>query len=53
MTEQNDPRARFRSLPAPVRPEELVETQDAEPPVAGDAEPEPAWRAVYLGGGLP
>ena len=55
MTEQpDDPRARFRQLPEdPIRPEQWVETQDAEPPVAGDAEPEPAWRAVYFGGGLP
>ena len=55
MTEQpDDPRARFRQLPDdPIRPEQWVETQDAEPPVAGDAEPEPAWRAVYFGGGLP
>jgi len=52
MTEQDDPRARFRRLPERVRPEEMVETEDVELPVA-DAEPDPAWRAVYLGGGLP
>jgi hypothetical protein len=52
MTEQDDPRARFRRLPERVRPEEM-RTEDVELQVARDAEPEPVWRAAYLGGGLP
>jgi hypothetical protein len=30
MTEQEDPRAQYRQLPAPVRPEDVVETSAAE-----------------------
>ena len=31
MTAAEDPRARFRTLPEPVRPDDAVETVDAEP----------------------
>jgi hypothetical protein len=32
MSEQEDPRARFRQLPEPVRLEDVVETSPAEDP---------------------
>ncbi len=31
MTAPEDPRARYRTLPDPVRPDDAVETVDAEP----------------------
>ena len=48
-----DPRARFRQLPEPVRPDELVETSDTTTPVVIDEGAEPAWRVAMLGGGMP
>ena len=49
-----DPRAQFRHLPDAVRPEELVETVDAEPPPTVETE----WDAEHrwlrnAGGGTP
>ena len=50
MTEAEDPRARFRQLPEPVRPDELVEASDVDRPVP--AEPvTPAWEQIYTFGG--
>ena len=53
MTEAADPRARFRQLPEPVRPDELVETSDVNRPA--EEEPvTPAWLELGIGGpGLP
>ena len=49
MSEQDDPRARFRSLPARVRPDELVETSDAGSPQATESPAEEEWRRIVLG----
>lgn len=49
MTE--DPHARFRELPAPVLPEETVETADASGPPAREGEVAEAWRTTLLGSG--
>jgi hypothetical protein len=49
-TEQ-DPRARFRELPEPVRPEELVETQAADPPLQVETPAEAERRQLAAGGG--
>ena len=38
MTESEDPRARFRRLPDRVRPEDAVETSDADPPQVVETE---------------
>jgi hypothetical protein len=49
-----DPRARFRHLPEPVRPDELVETSDTAEPEQVEQRVTSAWKTVYLGGaGLP
>jgi hypothetical protein len=55
MTEKaEDPRARFRQLPEPVRPDEFVETSDAGGPPPADEPLKTAWEAGYLGGsGMP
>jgi hypothetical protein len=54
MTEpRDDPRARFRRLPEPVRPEDLVETADADRPVVVETELETEWRLALLGPGTP
>ena len=53
MTDAEDPRARFRQLPEPVRPDELVETSDPDRPMP-DEPVKPAWEQIVLGGpGLP
>ena len=49
----DDPRARFRQLPEPVRPDELVETTDADHPVAVETPLETEWRLALLGPGTP
>ncbi len=49
MTE--DPHARFRELPGPVRPEDAVETADASSPPAREGEVDEAWRTALLGSG--
>ncbi len=49
MTE--DPRARFRELPEPVRPEDTVETADVTAPPAREGELAEAWRTALLGAG--
>lgn len=49
MSEQEDPRARFRELPARVRPDELVETADAGSPQVTDSPVEDEWRSTLLG----
>jgi hypothetical protein len=54
MTEaEQDPRAQFRKLPEPVRPEELVETSDVERPVVAETPLETEWRLALLGPGTP
>ena len=50
---EQDPRARFRRLPEPVRPEELVETSDVDRPVVAEGPLEEAWRVALLGPGAP
>jgi hypothetical protein len=49
----DDPRARFRQLPEPVRREELVETTDADRPVVVETPLETEWRLALLGPGTP
>ena len=49
MTE--DPRARFRDLPEPVRRDELVETSDVGQSTPPEQELPAAWRAALLGAG--
>ncbi len=51
--DQQDPRARFRQLPEPVRPEELVETSDVARPVVVETPLETDWRLALLGPGTP
>ncbi|NEM07966.1 hypothetical protein [Geodermatophilus normandii] len=46
MTAPEEPRERFRTLPEPVRPEDAVETVDAEP--ARSVETEGDERARFL-----
>jgi hypothetical protein len=54
MTEaEQDPRAQFRKLSEPVRPEELVETSDVERPVVAETPLETEWRLALLGPGTP
>jgi hypothetical protein len=49
MTEAEDPRARFRHLPEPIRPHEMVETTDVNRPV--EKEPiKPVWEQIAMGG---
>jgi hypothetical protein len=50
MTE-HDPRERFRQLPDPVRPEDAVETSQAEPARVVETEPEVERRLLAAGGG--
>jgi hypothetical protein len=49
----SDPRAQFRQLPEPVRPEDLVETLEADRPVVVETPLQEAWRVALLGGGTP
>jgi hypothetical protein len=52
MTEQiSDPRAQFRQLPERVRPEELVETQPADPPLVAETPADGEKRQLAAGGG--
>lgn len=48
MTDEKDPRARFRTLPEPVRLEDTVETSDAFPPTPDPAEAQDPNRAAAL-----
>ena len=50
---EHDPRARFRRLPEPVRPDELVETSDVDRPVVVETPLQEAWRLALLGPGAP
>jgi len=50
MTEQEDPRAQYRQLPAPVLPEDLVETEEADPHRVVETPPEVALRIIAGGG---
>jgi hypothetical protein len=50
---EHDPRARFRRLPEPVRPDELVETSDADRPVVAETPLQTEWRLALLGPGAP
>ncbi|WP_222268598.1 hypothetical protein [Modestobacter marinus] len=52
-TPPDDPRARFRELPEPVRPDELVETSAAGRPVVVETQLETDWRLALLGPGTP
>jgi hypothetical protein len=53
MSQTDDPRARFRKLPDPVRSDELVETSDVDR-AAGEEPVRPAWEQIAMGGpGLP
>jgi hypothetical protein len=52
-TAPDDPRARFRRLPEPVRPDELVETTDADSPLVVETELQTEWRLALLGPGTP
>jgi hypothetical protein len=52
MTEaEEDPRARFRALPEPVRPEQTVETQAADPPLQVETPADAERRQLAAGGG--
>ena len=51
MSEPEDPRARFRQLPEPVRPEELVETQPADPLLVVETPGDGERRQLAAGGG--
>jgi hypothetical protein len=46
-----DPRARFRQLPEPVPPEELVETQPADPLLVVETPADSDKRQLAAGGG--
>lgn len=48
MTDAKDPRARFRTLPDPVRLEDTVETHDPFPPAPDPAEAQDPNRAAAL-----
>ena len=49
MTEQRDPRSQYRQLSEPVRPEELVETSDADRPAPVESRLQEDWRTALLG----
>ena len=49
----SDPRDRFRQLPERVRPEEVVETSDADPPLVVEGEMAEVWRTALFGPGTP
>jgi hypothetical protein len=53
MTEAEDPRARFRHLPDPIRPDQLVETSDVNRPIEREKPIEVDWRLAALGPGTP
>jgi hypothetical protein len=48
---EHDPRARFRELPERVRPEELVESQPADPPLLVETPADAERRQLASGGG--
>jgi hypothetical protein len=48
---RDDPRARFRRLPEPVRPEELVETHPADPLLVVETPADREKRQLAAGGG--
>jgi hypothetical protein len=50
---ERDARNRFRQLPEPVRPEDVVETADVNRPVVVETPLEEAWRVALLGPGTP
>ena len=50
MTE-HDARERFRQLPEPVRPEQLVESQPAEPALVVETPADVERRQLAAGGG--
>ena len=49
--ESRDPRARFRELPEPVRPDDLVEEQPADPPLVVETPAHSEKRQLAAGGG--
>ncbi|WP_369252524.1 hypothetical protein [Geodermatophilus amargosae] len=51
MTAPEDPRERFRTLPEPVRPEDAVETVDAEAARPVDTEGDERDRLLREAGG--
>ena len=51
MSAEENPQDRFRELPDPPRPEDLVETSDASGPTPPEREVRPAWQQTLLGGG--
>ena len=50
---EQDPRAQYRELPAPLRPEELVETSDVSPPMPAETPLQEVWRVALFGPGTP
>jgi hypothetical protein len=48
---ESDPRARFRQLPEPVRPEDTVETQPADVPLLAETPADSEKRQLASGGG--
>jgi hypothetical protein len=53
MSDAEDPWARFRHLPEPIRPEELVETSEVDR-LPAEETTKPAWLEPGVGGpGLP
>jgi hypothetical protein len=50
---EQDPRAQYRELPAPLRPEELVETSDVSPPTPAETPLQEVWRVALFGPGTP
>jgi hypothetical protein len=48
---EHDPRARFRQLPEPVRPADVVETEVADPPLIVETPAEIDRRLLAAGGG--
>jgi hypothetical protein len=51
VTAPEDPRARYRTLPEPVRPGDAVETVDATPPQPGSTESDERDRFLREAGG--
>ena len=50
---EQDPRARFRELPARVRPEDVVETTDVNRPLPAESPLQEVWRVALFGPGTP
>jgi hypothetical protein len=53
VSETEDPRARFRHLPDPVRVEDMVETADVNRPAETQPQPDVDVRVIGLGPGTP